>query len=683
MSTTATAATYEQCGNSGINTTSSVCVTPDYSGYRLTQTSEDGVLVIELDRNAVDSGVQESDGSTVISLDGRLSRLVYCSTESMRPSDSNAASCAEVLSETGYRQDAFTGIGKAYGDLRIDPWGTIACPSAVSISGNLNASSGVSFAVHSSAVFADDGSNSCEKIYRDIDLQFMPSEPTAQPYDKDAEEIRGLLERFAGIDQSQWDAVEALSEFNDNEFDMLNWFITADEQQLNRGVAVLKSTDDAYILADGSVVDRQGVDARGIDLDKTTVINSAAAATVVDKILTIVKQIRTTGDTIKSRLPNKAAYRDLIDDIPFAQLREVIDSVKDIIDPAMAIVAELRAGFDDFKGDNCTGVSQCATFQADIDTLFGNVEFLWLSSQQLICYENPNFAVRNIEMDQLETLVKKMPLILKYGIYQALNQVEFDWTLDNIAAQLPPELGGLCNDNEKIQASANKLGISFSNTGGASFAMQQMKFAATPQSREIAKCSFVRKLGFLGGGNFGVLDYGTRSIDTTLQLMGLLEDSSDIVIKSQKDDIQVTIAGVAVGGGGGGTNVKNYLKVILEVAKLIIGRIEFRFDRLQASQQSCYESDDTIERDLLACDAKLSYLVDATGEGRWPIIDDLVNRRINTAKESGIPGILAAKDARQRANDLMDSGKPKPAYKCMCSSYQSLVMPKSDTLACE
>ncbi len=687
LSTQSHASIYDQCAENGALSDGALklCVTTDYSAYRFTQWNERGMLVVEIDRYAVNDGVPGPDGSTLVRLTGQPARIAYCSAESLFSKKTGEATCGANLSTTGDDPTAFTGIGNIYGDLRIDPWGKLACPSSINVTGRVSAPGNATFAVTSSAVFAESPAMDCESVYRNVDLRFVG--PAGETQDEQAEELEAMLEKLSGVKQDQWDAVEALSQLDDQEFQVLTWLLNADDQQISKVADILSRGDEAYVLADGAVIDAANFDALGIEAGQAMAIDFATAAGILDRILSIVKTIRSTANstlsTIRTRLPDRPDFRDLVDTLPFARLQDMIAAIKDIIDPVISVVTELRNGFDEFKGADCSGGSPCAVFQNDIDNLFANVEFLFLSSQQMICFDNPNFNTRSIDTSRIANLVKKMPLLLQYGISQALTQVDFDWTLNDIASQLPTELGELCNDNANLQASATKIGFNYANSNSSSSAaIQEFKAAATPQGREIAKCKIARNMGFLGGGQLGILDAGTRGIDQMLQVMSLIGDSSDIVVKSQKDDIQVTIAGVAVGGGGGGTNVKNYLKAILEIAKILIGRIEFRLNKLRATYSACLSADDTIERDLLACNVKVSFLVDGK-ESQWPFINNLVGRRINTAKSNGFSGIALAKNARARANELMDAEKQRKAYQCMCNAYQYLVLPKNDVLACE
>jgi len=94
-----------------------LCIAPDYSSYRFIQSNEDGVLVVELDRETVDSGVPGLDGATVVQLNGRPGRLVYCSAESLQ---AGVADCGTNLAATDADPGVFVGTGKVYGDLRLD-----------------------------------------------------------------------------------------------------------------------------------------------------------------------------------------------------------------------------------------------------------------------------------------------------------------------------------------------------------------------------------------------------------------------------------------------------------------------------------------------------------------------------------------------------------------------------------
>jgi hypothetical protein len=107
----------------------------------------------------------------------------------------------------------------------------------------------------------------------------------------------------------------------------------------------------------------------------------------------------------------------------------------------------------------------------------------------------------------------------------------------------------------------------------------------------------------------------------------------------------------------------------------VIGRVEAVIHSAVEIHSECLKDDAQIESDLLACRAKVSYIL--PGED-IVFVDRLVERRLGEVRDSSNLPLQDADTAQDLARTALVAGDTREAFQCFCDAYQRLVLPESE-----
>ena len=129
----------------------------------------------------------------------------------------------------------------------------------------------------------------------------------------------------------------------------------------------------------------------------------------------------------------------------------------------------------------------------------------------------------------------------------------------------------------------------------------------------------------------------------------------DSISEYLKDDQTFSLNIVAVGGGGGGTDVKLPAKPTFKLVKNLLDLLSWRIEDFLGRRDKCLAEDDRIERDLLSCTQLVEYLIDLT---------DARSVALRRVDELADAGMSPDKTALENATTFAD----------LCEAYQDIVM---------
>lgn len=443
------------------------------------------------------------------------------------------------------------------------------------------------------------------------------------------------------LDPSNNAAWEALSELTPAEWSVLQYMLNASVDELDSFVEEYSESDSIYVLPDGSFSNMPP----HRDSGEWRYIKVISLRGVIDQIRSIVSTINSRAANIQGRLPtNTPAIRDLFKQFSPQALRELLALVQDTLGPTLNLVAAQRAGFDSFRD------SDVSMFRSDLHLMLDNLGQLWDSSQQLVCLTRPAYQPVSLQFSRLRTLIDQAPPILLYGLFVALEQIEFEWRLSDLAAEFVVD--PFC-------------GVQTADFQPSGFVVASLASGTVQQNFEIRRCNFLRDENFFQArAELAAAKVIAEGLATAAEYTEQLE-------KAQKDDQVVQATGVAVGGGGAGVNFKNPLKVAAAITSFVLDQASKVLERALAVQESCEAADAQREVDLLACRAQVKYVVP---EGDIVFVDDLVGRRISEVQDA-LLDLQDADTAHAMAGNEPDS---RQAFVCMCDAYQRLVLPADE-----
>lgn len=450
------------------------------------------------------------------------------------------------------------------------------------------------------------------------------------------------------LDETSTESWARLGSLNPAELRVLDYLLTAAPDELERFYADFEHTDDVYVAPDGSissVAPNQGWE--GWQLVRVVSLRG-----IIDQIRSIVGTINSRAANIQSRLPaSRPDVRDLFQLISVADLTRLLDQVRDLFGPTLDLIAAQREGFDQFRD------TEVFTFREDLHLMLDNLVSIWDASQQLVCLREPDYTPVSIELGRIRTLIDKAPPILLYPMFTALEQIAFDWRLNDLVNEL--QFDPFC------EAESSALRVRAFSVSARATVDRNAR-----QSFHIRRCQFLRNTFFLEGKGAGtVLSPATRLGSRLSATADILEQFEKI----QKDDQNVAVTAVALGGGGAGLNVKNPVKVVAIIANFILARVNELLKNALDERASCLADDSKWEADLLSCSARVSYVLP---EEDFVFLDELVGRRLEAVEDANL-GVQDADTAKEMAAQAADNGDTRQAFICLCDAYQRLVLPGS------
>ncbi len=454
--------------------------------------------------------------------------------------------------------------------------------------------------------------------------------------------------RIEGFSDEQWAVFEILMSLSSAEWQMLQSVLMLDAEQLTLLEQLLQQDGEAFVSADGCAHASAGgpeeyapdgsairVAAGGIN----TVINK------VDNALSKINGVRNVVDNIKAAVgPNRPDVKDLLEKIELGRLGQILDVVREQVGGIIAVVQELKAGFDDFAPSGSCG-APCVAFKNQLGNLFHDLQDVWIVLQALRCIEDPNARLTPLNTDLFETLlIDKAPTVVLYVLYRFLEQFpEWDTLVRGGIEHIPTTLILFCEgeDNNPLDFLHQPLGEPSDPTSCVN----------SPNK----KCCALRP----------------AAIETALKVTKVAAQKAPrvfaLVESWMSDDKELTAAAVAVGGGGGGTNIKNPPSGMAKTLKIISEKVLPLIDRLLSDRDACLATDQRMEIDLLHCNAMVQYVLTSAHDGKFEEVADLVLRRIEQME--------AADQADEQTVEDLQSAIAAEDYNELCLAYQALTGP--------
>lgn len=268
---------------------------------------------------------------------------------------------------------------------------------------------------------------------------------------------------------------------------------------------------------------------------------------------------------------------------------ELVTDLLKVAGNAREIIQFLRvqqAGFERFKSSG--GV---ALMQSDVAKLIADVETIADRSRQLRCFADPDAELNtDRRLDHFVGLFEQLPPIAVYTAKNVLDRVTPDWRtkLGDISAMIPEDLGGeVC--------------------GAVGDSIARLEMLRCDALRRVARPMPMKALKLA---------------------VSVYSEYVKVVMKLMPEDLQLTIAAVAVGGGGAGTDIELPLKGIFKAITVVLDELTKGIDLALKERSSCVAADDRMERDLISCTALASYDAD------FEVIQDLAARRVTSLNVS-------------------------------------------------
>jgi hypothetical protein len=209
------------------------------------------------------------------------------------------------------------------------------------------------------------------------------------------------------------------------------------------------------------------------------------------------------------------------------------------------------------------------------------------------------------------------------------------WAADTaFSAALGDNWGGMIGEvNDKVSPIADGIGVLCDVS-------DQLN---DPALIEVARCEIMRNPAFDDIGDI------ENYVDVTKNLI-------DFTNHFVKDDIVVTVGVTVAAGGAAGTNIKNPIKPMLSGASSELAKVQKVLGKINKQRESCDKRDEKIERDLMSCNALVSYDTDD-----YIFVQDLARRRYDEIYANGM----------NQSNIPWSSFEGRSFFD-VCSQYQDL-----------
>ena len=228
--------------------------------------------------------------------------------------------------------------------------------------------------------------------------------------------------RLAGIPPEEWPLVQHLVGLDEPSWSAVRWLASLPpaEGSAPRPAGVVLAPGAG---GDGSVVLPQGI------------------FDVLNDLLSRVNGVRTVVNNVQGVLGTaRPDIRGLVSGINLGQLQQLMDQVREVLQGALAIAQELRAGFETFN---------VTAFRTDLTGLLGDLGTSWVNAQKLGCFDRPDLAIREWNFPLATRLIAVAPPIVLYAMSRMLEEVAPDWrtSIHDLNASIPPSLlEGVCTE---------------------------------------------------------------------------------------------------------------------------------------------------------------------------------------------------------------------------------------------
>jgi len=450
--------------------------------------------------------------------------------------------------------------------------------------------------------------------------------------DRNLGALRTSLDRIARMDTAQWELLEVLLTLNDEEWAMLKHVLTMPPAELNQLVTTIGAAGGVYQQPD---TDSPQSPTPGEPVGTTPPTPEALSLNIIyNTIVSKVDAARSRIDGVRGRidtlLPDQVDVRNLFKDIPIANVIKTLDTVKESFGNLIETLDTLREGYESFDD---------GAMKHDLMGMLDDLEEAWLIPQELGCFDNPDNPIRELNTQLVRTLIDKLPKVALLAMNKMLDIFAPDWrtNLREVIDGVPMDLReGVCNP-PGLFGETLAIGIRDRHTGAALAAQGD---ASGP---ECAKLRGKERLGDL------------QMLRVNLKRGGFIFDS---ISEYMKDDQTFSLNIVAVGGGGGGTDVKLPAKPTFKLVKNLLDLLTWRIENLLERRDKCLAEDDRIERDLLSCTPLAEYLISLTDARHVAL------RRVDELADAGMAPSISEQAALEDADNFAD----------LCEAYQDILM---------
>ena len=449
--------------------------------------------------------------------------------------------------------------------------------------------------------------------------------------DRNLDALRTSLDRIARMDAAQWELLEALLTLNDEEWAMLKHVLTMPPAELNQLVTTIAAAGVVYQQPD---TDSPQSPTPGGPVGTNPPTPEALSLNVIyETIVSKVDAARSRIDGVRGRidtlLPDQANVRNLFKDISIANVIKTLDTVKESFGNLVDTLDTLREGYESFDD---------VAMKQDLMGMLDDLEEAWLIPQELACFDNPDYPIRELNTQLVRTLIDKLPKVALLAMNKMLDIFAPDWrtALREVIDGVPIDLReGVCNPPEL-----------FAETPETKFRDRRTSAALSQGVASGLECAKLR--GQLIQGDL-------QTLRLNLKRGGFVFDS---ISEYLKDDQTFSLNIVAVGGGGGGTDVKLPAKPTFKLVKNLLDLLSWRIENLLERREKCLAEDDRIERDLVSCTPLVEYLIDLTDAKHVAL------RRVEELADAGMAPSNSEQTALEDATTFAD----------LCEAYQDIVM---------
>lgn len=425
------------------------------------------------------------------------------------------------------------------------------------------------------------------------------------------------LRRIAGIPPEEWPLVEHLVSLDEASWDAVRW------------LASLPSTGArATIPGDPLLAPGGG----------GPVALPEGIPDILQDLLNRITGVRTVVNNVQSVLGTaRPDIRGLVSGVDLAGLQRLMSEVRDVLQGALDIAQELRAGFDSFN---------VAAFRVDLKALLGDLGTAWVNSQKLGCFEWPELTIREWNFPLATRMIDLAPPVVLFGMSKMLEQIAPDWrtSVRTLNDAIPPSLlEGVCTGPPgvgvvRIESSSVVCGALMPS--GVEPALKGVKFLA-------------------------------KFVSTRFEIMS----------EWAKDDDVVGLGAVVVGGATIVKKVKYPAKPAYKQLSIMLDRLSSGAENLLDTRKDCLDDvkdeeahEDEIEAMLRDCRPSHTIFLGATGSTIFPTLADVTvatQTFINRIRAAGYES--EADRAQTEWNRAQNESTARARFDRLCVAYTALV----------
>jgi len=263
----------------------------------------------------------------------------------------------------------------------------------------------------------------------------------------------------------------------------------------------------------------------------------------------------------------------------------MVTDLLEVAGNAQDIIQFLRTQQKDFAHFKSSGGAEAV--RSDVRALIVDVETIADRARQIRCFADPDAELNtDHRLDGIAGLFDRLPPIALYTARNVLDRIAPEWRtqLGDVSDMIPEDFG-----SEVCDAAGDGIA-----------------------QLEMLRCDALRRVA--------------RPVPMKALKLAVVTYSEiyKVAMKFMPEDLQLTIAVVAVGGGGVGTDIELPLKGIFKAITVVLDQLAKGIDLALKDRGTCEAADDRMERDLISCTALASY------DANFEVIQDLAARRVTT-----------------------------------------------------